>query len=203
MTALPNGGITLKPRLFIVAALVALLVSVPVSKIVSKQKQEVNKLKNKIQQIEKQKKDLEKKLQAKLKIKSKIASSVVAEAAQPAPQPQPAPAPQPPAAAPVPPPVQQVGYAHAGCEQYKPLIAAYNWPVATMMAIMEAESSCIASNVGGPNRNGTYDYGLFQINNEAILDPAQNVARAYGKYTTQGLGAWSVYKTGAYLKYLR
>lgn len=131
----------------------------------------------------------------------------------PAPTATPAPTPAPtPVATPAPAPRPVVvsnnrGYAHPVCAQYFALVDAYPWDTRTMMAIMEAESGCYAGNVG-TNRDAygnvtSHDYGLFQINQEPIMDPAANVRRAYGKYTSQGLGAWTVYKTGAYIKYLR
>lgn len=83
-----------------------------------------------------------------------------------------------------------------GCAVYLPLVEQYNWPVATMMAIMQAESSC---NPQAYNPSGCY--GLFQLYNEDITDPAGNVAAAYQIYLRQGLGAWSTYTSGAYLNY--
>lgn len=93
--------------------------------------------------------------------------------------------------------------AGGSCESYRPLVAKYDWDVNVAMAIMQAESSCIPDNVGGPNWNGTYDHGLFQLNNVPIYDPAENVKYAYyNKYKQGGWGHWTVYKTGQYRKYL-
>lgn len=89
------------------------------------------------------------------------------------------------------------------CAQYTSLFEQYNWPVATMMAIMHAESGC------NPNAiSPTNDYGLMQIHDglalygQQIFDPAFNISIAYQKYTSQGLHAWSTYTSGAYEKYL-
>lgn len=91
-----------------------------------------------------------------------------------------------------------------GCEQYRGLVSQYDWNVNIAMAIMQAESSCISNNVGGPNWNGTYDFGLFQLNSMNITDPAENVRVAYqNKYLTQGWGAWSVYNSGKYTQFLK
>jgi Lysozyme like domain len=79
-----------------------------------------------------------------------------------------------------------------------------------MAAIAMAESSGIVSNVGGPNSNGTYDYGLWQINsshtqfNRSLLlsDPLYNARAAVAIYRSQGLTAWSTYNNGAYQGFL-
>lgn len=111
----------------------------------------------------------------------------------------------------------------AGCEQYRQLIAKYDWDVRTMMAIMEAESTnqktgvpCDQSVTGDTTltyeANGrTYGYSvsLFQVR---ILqgrehcdthDPEVNVDCAYNVWKGQGYTAWSVYTDGKYQKYLR
>lgn len=106
-----------------------------------------------------------------------------------------------PVAAP-PAPNQTVSSTPSSCAGYRALVSQYNWPVDTMLAIMQAESGCRADAVSPPNSDGLRDYGLFQIHGEAIMDPAANVARAYGKYTSQGLRAWTTWTSGAYLKYL-
>lgn len=84
-----------------------------------------------------------------------------------------------------------------GCSAYLPLVEQYNWPVHTMMAIMQAESSC---NPYAYNPSGCW--GLFQLFGEDITDPAANVAAAYQIYLRQGLGAWSSWSSGIYEKYL-
>jgi len=91
------------------------------------------------------------------------------------------------------------------CNAYRHLFTRYDWDVNTAIAICEAESSGRPDAVSKPNWNGTRDYGLMQLNNIKILDPAENVAYAYhNKYMTkQGWRHWTVYKTGAYRRYLR
>ena len=58
-------------------------------------------------------------------------------------------------------------------------------------------------------RAWSVDCGISQINvrgttcPDELLDPAINIARAREKYDTEGLGAWVVYKTGKYKRYLK
>ena len=69
-------------------------------------------------------------------------------------------------------------------------------------AIMQAESGARPYAIGGPNYNGTYDYGCWQINNtERALDPLVGAKIALYKYNHSGWYPWTVYKTGAYLRY--
>lgn len=83
------------------------------------------------------------------------------------------------------------------CSAYLSLVEQYSWPVNTMMAIMQAESSC---NPVAYNPTGCY--GLFQLFGQDITDPAANIAAAYIIYVTQGLTAWSSYTDGHYLAFL-
>lgn len=78
----------------------------------------------------------------------------------------------------------------------------------TMVAIARAESGYRVEARGGPNRNGTYDYGLFQINSvhgydtrRLTSDAKYNTEAAYAIYKRQGLGAWSVYNSGKWRTY--
>jgi hypothetical protein len=69
-------------------------------------------------------------------------------------------------------------------------------------AIMRAESGARTNAIGGPNYNGTYDYGCWQINNTPrALDPLTGAKIAMYKYNHSGWYPWTVYKTGAYLRY--
>lgn len=62
------------------------------------------------------------------------------------------------------------------------------------------------------NRNGTYDYGLCQINSihldhvggdfNKLLDSDTNIRVAHEVYMSQGWTAWTCYKNGSYLKHL-
>jgi hypothetical protein len=78
-----------------------------------------------------------------------------------------------------------------------------------MVAIARAESGWRVEAVGGPNSNGSYDRGLFQVNDihgydrgRLVSDAAYNTSCAKRIYDGQGLRAWSVYNSGAYQKYM-
>lgn len=81
----------------------------------------------------------------------------------------------------------------------------------TMAAIALAESSGNPADVNSNASEGaTGSWGLWQINGDAhpqfdhqsLLSPQYNAAAAVAVYQSQGLGAWSTYKNGAYAKYL-
>lgn len=99
-----------------------------------------------------------------------------------------------------------------GCEQYRQLIAKYDWNVDLMMAIMRAESGCNpAADNTRLNHDGSNDKGLLQINSihkNLIsdldrLNPEKNIAAGYKIWKTQGYRAWSVYNNGSYKKFLK
>ncbi len=80
----------------------------------------------------------------------------------------------------------------------------------TAMAVAMAESGGDAGDISPRNANGTNDYGLWQINSvHADLFtkypnwwlPDQNAKMAFTVFQAQGWGAWTVYKTGAYLPF--
>lgn len=79
-----------------------------------------------------------------------------------------------------------------------------------MAAIALAESGGIINAVGGPNSNGTYDYGTWQINSShtqfdrsrLLSDPQYNADAAYAIFKQQGYQAWSTYNNGAYKNWL-
>jgi hypothetical protein len=82
----------------------------------------------------------------------------------------------------------------------------------TMAAIALAESSGRVDAVGGPNKDGSYDYGLWQINSVHGLntqrltsDAAYNAQAAVSIYGSQGLDAWSTYNhgNGPYRQYMQ
>lgn len=84
--------------------------------------------------------------------------------------------------------------------------------VPIFMAIAKAESGWNPSALNTSNRNGTTDAGLFQINSvhkgnawypTNVNDPLQSAKAALAIYKSQGLGAWSVYNSGAYKQFLQ
>lgn len=105
-----------------------------------------------------------------------------------------------------------------GCEQYRPLLAQYNWDVTIAIAVMEEESTqdgipcnSNADNTG-LNLDGTNDKGLMQVNSIHVasgligdaerLNPELNIKAAYSIYLGSGWRAWSSYNSGAYQKHL-
>lgn len=118
---------------------------------------------------------------------------------------------------------EQPKWHDADCEQYRPLIARYDWDVRTMMAIMEAESTnpitgepCDAQVVGDTTltyqSNGrTYGYSksllqVRQLEGREHCDtdnPEVIVKCGYDIWRGQGYSAWSVYTNGRYTQYLR
>lgn len=81
----------------------------------------------------------------------------------------------------------------------------------TMMAIAMAESGGRPDAINDKNANGSIDRGLFQINSihqgnswfpQNPFDPLQSAKAAFAIYQSQGLNAWTVYKTGDYKKFL-
>lgn len=104
----------------------------------------------------------------------------------------------------------------AGCANYLPLIQQYDWNTNMAMAIMQAENvGCNpAIDNAGLNRDGSVDYGLFQVNSihadmvagdlESLRTPSVNVAIAYSlSHHGTNWTAWSTYKNGKYLRYLK
>lgn len=96
----------------------------------------------------------------------------------------------------------------------------------TATAVAWAESKGVATAISPPNKNGTKDYGLWQINsshfgkisvdngifgafkgyvNEGnVLDPTINSTAAFKLYTGRGngFGDWSTYNDGTYKQYV-
>lgn len=100
-------------------------------------------------------------------------------------------------------------YSHAGLEGLWTQ-AGGPQPMANIMAaIAQAESGGVVGRVGGPDKNGTFDYGLWQINSshgydtqKLLTDPLYNAKAAVSIYHSQGLGAWTTFLSGAYTRYL-
>lgn len=85
--------------------------------------------------------------------------------------------------------------------------------IATAVAVALAESSGRIDAVGGPNFNGSYDYGLWQINESAHPEKfrqwpnwwtATNASMAFAVWSEAGKRwtPWSVFNSGAYLMYM-
>ena len=95
------------------------------------------------------------------------------------------------------------------CEEFRELVEKYPWNSKIMLAIMRAESGCNPrSDNSGLNTNGTYDYGLFQINSvhgysrNVLANPAKNTEIAFKIWQSQGYRAWAAYNNGSYLKFI-
>lgn len=97
----------------------------------------------------------------------------------------------------------RVASANSGAcvDAMKKVFPEHLWSVGA--AIMRAESGARPNAIGGPNRNGTYDYGCWQINDtKRALDPDTGTKIAWYKYQHSGWQPWTVYKTGAYRRFL-
>ena len=88
-----------------------------------------------------------------------------------------------------------------------------------MAAIAMAESSGNSGALNNNPRTGDLSYGLWQVNmigrmgperrrqfgignNDALYDPATNAMAARRVFESQGFGAWSVFRSGAYKQFL-
>lgn len=92
------------------------------------------------------------------------------------------------------------------CEQYRPLIASYDWPVETAMAICNAESdgSPAAVNMRDSHSSCVGSFGLFQnacfwastfgYTTSDLLDPGINIKVAYRIWKSQGFHPWTTYR---------
>ena len=93
-------------------------------------------------------------------------------------------------------------------KQYWPGITANDVPVAVAIAL--AESSGNTEAINKSNRNGTKDWGLFQINDvnwngesaSQRVDVQTNIRKAAEVKIRQGWGAWSVVDSGRYRSFL-
>lgn len=76
------------------------------------------------------------------------------------------------------------------CEMWRPLVSQYSWNVEEALLVMFKESGC------NPTKNSpTADHGLFQLHNQDVHDPAENVRIAYDKYVGGRIGSnnWSAW----------
>ncbi len=97
-------------------------------------------------------------------------------------------------------------------EHLADLAANAGFPASTqddMVAIAMAESSGRLGVVSPRNGNGTRDRCAWQVNDvhgydrsRLVSDPEYCAEAAKDVYDLQGLGAWTVYNTGAYRQYL-
>lgn len=80
--------------------------------------------------------------------------------------------------------------------------------IAVAVALAESGGNPLAAHV---NADGSTDLGLWQINDRAHAaliasgdwrDPATNAKWAYTIWESSGWGAWTTYRTGAYLRFL-
>lgn len=73
------------------------------------------------------------------------------------------------------------------CNQYRTILAKYNWNIDQAIFVMQKESGCNPYAV-----SPTHDHGLFQLHNQPVYEPNQNIAIAYSKYIGGGndWGAW-------------
>jgi hypothetical protein len=93
--------------------------------------------------------------------------------------------------------------------------ANFTVPQSIIMTAISGAESTYREAVTHPNPNGSIDYGLWQINsanrgivgdafyqNNAWQDPLTNARAAKKVFDSQGYGAWTVYKSNAYAKFL-
>jgi hypothetical protein len=80
--------------------------------------------------------------------------------------------------------------------------------IATAVAIALAESGGVSDITSPPNKNGTVDRGLWQVNSvhgydpSELLTPTGNGRAAHAVYLKEGWRAWSKYKNGKYRVFL-
>jgi hypothetical protein len=78
--------------------------------------------------------------------------------------------------------------------------------IAAAVALAESSGKIDAENT---NTNGSKDYGLWQVNSvhkfnaeKLKSDPIYNAKSAHSVYSTQGWGAWTQWRNGAYKSFL-
>jgi hypothetical protein len=104
-------------------------------------------------------------------------------------------------------PVHQLTYVDYIHQYFAPS----DWNMA--QAICMAESHCTSKRSNTMNYNGTYDWGIFQVNDIhkakvggnvlLFLDPATNVKVAAQIKAGSGWSAWSTFNNGSYRQYLQ
>lgn len=95
--------------------------------------------------------------------------------------------------------IEQPKFPNIGdCEQYRPIVEKYFGALTNeALFVAKMESGCIADRVSEPNRDGTRDFCLFQINREKLTAQSLDVCvrRAFEKYTAGRVGEknWSAF----------
>jgi hypothetical protein len=98
-------------------------------------------------------------------------------------------------------PKQNIAKSTPGVEQWRPLVAKYDWPVNTALDVMRLESggNQYSANTTDRHRdrNGNVicigSYGLFQIAclDGVVYDAETNIAIAYRKWKARGWQPWT------------
>lgn len=103
-----------------------------------------------------------------------------------------------------------ISHVSSNCEQYRPLIAQYDWDVEIAIAVCGAESggNAFAVNEKDRHKGCMGSSGLFQIACihrpiEEMKDPSLNIKQAYKIYSERNSWKpWGAFTNKSYLKYL-
>lgn len=97
-------------------------------------------------------------------------------------------------------------------KQGAPMFIVNDGPAVKLIAIALAESGGVVDARGGPNSDGSYDWGLWQINDKAhpdLMDDAVKtqananwIAAFNVSHGGTYLGAWSTYNSGSYEQFM-
>lgn len=84
------------------------------------------------------------------------------------------------------------------CEQYRPIVQKYFGALTNeALFVAKMESGCVADRISEPNKDGTRDFCLFQINREKLTAQSLDVCvrRAFEKYRDGRVGVknWSAF----------
>lgn len=100
-----------------------------------------------------------------------------------------------------------VTYSPNDCEQYRPILARYDWDITIAMAVMKAESGCRRDAFNPEAHRGCNgSIGLFQVaclHNGASFDPESNIATAHRIYSSSGWQPWGAYTNKSYTRYIQ
>jgi len=105
-----------------------------------------------------------------------------------------------------------VTYSPNDCEQYRPILARYDWDITIAMAVMKAESGC-RKDAFNPEAHRGCDgsYSVMQVacvnyisyNMQPSFDPDENIELAYRLYASSGWRIWGAYTNQSYTRYLQ